>query len=48
MSYEEKQLLFFVLTVSNITVFICSAVLYGNPFKPIIALILAIFKRNKN
>ncbi len=48
MSDESKQLLFFILTMSNITVFICSAVLYGNPFKPIITLVLSIFKGNKS
>lgn len=39
MSFNFNPLVCFSLTAGNILLIICSAVLYGNPFRPIIDLI---------
>lgn len=39
MSSDSKALLLLFMTISNITWFAASGVIFGNPFKPIISLI---------
>lgn len=44
---QDGERLYFVIvcTLSNLSLFISSAVLYGNPFKPIIELIKKVVKK---
>lgn len=41
----EKLYLVIVCTISNLSWLICSAVIYGNPFKPIIEIYKKVVKR---